>query len=526
VINIYAISPDGERLRRLSDNKDIDRYPHSLDNGLIAYTRWEYQERHFFEVHAVWQVRPDGTQADAVFNQHLRAPYGLRDTRSIPGGSKLVSIATGHHTFAYGPVVMIDPARGIDDPAAVRSLTPHTLPQEGPPPGPPVPEGGVPDRGGLYQTPWALSETCFLASYSPARPPSGTSGGDNASGFAIYLIDVWGNKELIYRDLLHSCSFPMPLKKRPRPIIVAGATDPAAKYATCLVGNVYHDLDEVPRGAVKYLRISQRIGWPLDREVGAMRWIPGNAWERKFGFWAWAPVRVIGEVPVESDGSAHFKVPAGAAVYLQALDKEHMELRRMRSHISLQPGEVRGCLGCHETKPKAPGTKWRQPAALARGPDTPRPPPWGSERLLGYEWLVQPILERRCVRCHGPDHPDGAVDLSATVAADGLYQSFRTLFGKGPRDRGTEKNAPVYVSVSNRFDGSAISRPRQFGSHRSRLVELLRTDELHRGEARLTEEEWLALVTWIDANAPYYDTFFNRRPREGGAPRRDVVLTP
>ena len=30
VINIYVTSPDGTNIRRLSDNKDIDRYPHSL----------------------------------------------------------------------------------------------------------------------------------------------------------------------------------------------------------------------------------------------------------------------------------------------------------------------------------------------------------------------------------------------------------------------------------------------------------------------------------------------------------------
>ena len=96
-------------MRRLNDNKDIDRYPHSLDNGLIAYTRWEYQERHFIEVHAIWTVRPDGTMADAVFKHHMRAPFWLRDTRSVPGGKQLVSIATGHHTFAHGPVVLVDP---------------------------------------------------------------------------------------------------------------------------------------------------------------------------------------------------------------------------------------------------------------------------------------------------------------------------------------------------------------------------------------------------------------------------------
>jgi len=520
VINVYAVSPDGKDLRRLSDNKDIDRYPHSLAGGLVAYTRWEYQERHFFEVHAIWQVRPDGTKADAVFNQHLRAPFGLRDTRSIPGSSKLVSIATGHHTFAYGPVVVIDPTRGINEPGAIRSVTPHTLPQEGPPPGEAVPEGGVPDQGGLYQTPWALSETCFLASYSHARPPSGTGGGENANGFSLYLIDVWGNKELIHRDLIYSCSFPMPIKKRRRPPVMPDATEPACDFATCYVSDVYHGLDGVPRGAVKHLRISQRIGWPLDDRVGAMRWIPGNAWERKFGFWAWAPVRVIGEVPVESDGSAHFRVPVDAAVYFQALDERHMEVRRMRSHISFQPGERRGCLGCHETKLKTPAVHWGTPLAMAREADVPKPPPWGAEKLLGYEWLVQPIFDRHCTRCHGRDEPDGGIDLTASVADDGFYQSYRTLFGKAPGDG---KAGPVFVSVSNRFDGAAITRPKQFGSHKSRLVDVL-GDQLHRKEVRLSDDEWLALVTWIDANAPYYDTFFNRRPADGGEPRRDIRL--
>ncbi len=165
VINVYSVEPDGSDIRRLSDNKDIDRYPHSLDNGLIGYTRWEYQERHFFEVHSFWTVRPDGTMADTVFNQHIKAPYSLRDTRSIPGTNKLVSVATGHHTFAYGPLVVIDPGRGANSPASIRSVTPHSLPQEGPPPGDAVDGGGVPDQGGLYQTPWALSESCFLVSY-------------------------------------------------------------------------------------------------------------------------------------------------------------------------------------------------------------------------------------------------------------------------------------------------------------------------------------------------------------------------
>lgn len=521
VINIYSVDPDGKNIRRLSDNKDIDRYPHSLNNGLIGYTRWEYQERHFLEVHSVWAVRPDGTMADTVFNQHIKAPFGLRDTRSIPGTNRLVSIATGHHTFAYGPVVVIDPGRGANSPSSIRSLTPHSLPQEGPPPGAAVTGGGVPDRGGLYQTPWAVSESCFLVSYSPALPASGTNGDNNATGFALYLIDSHGNKELVHRDLIYSCSFPIPLKRRPRPTALPDMAGEGLEAATCMVSDVYRGMEGVRRGSIKFIRISQRVGWPLDEKIGAMRYIPGNAWERQFGYWAWAPVRVIGTVPVEADGSAHFSVPADTAVYFQALDERQMEVRRMRSHISFQAGEARGCLGCHEARPKAPAADWSLPLAARRGPSVPEAPSWGSRRLLGYEWLIQPILDRHCVECHGGEDPDGGVDLVSTPNKEGFFHSFATLFGKA---ESSSKKQPPLVSVSNRFDGASVSRPMEFGSHKSRLATVLLDDELHLEKVKLDPDEWEALVTWIDANAPYHDTFYNRRPEDGDEPRRDIRI--
>lgn len=523
VVNLYAIAADGANLRRLNDNKDIDRYPHSLDNGLIAYTRWEYQERHFLEVHSLWTMRPDGTMADALFKQHLGVPYGLRDTRSIPGSAKLVSIGTGHHTFAYGPVLIVDPRHGINASAGIQSVTPHVAPQEGPNVKTAVPEGGVPDQGGLYQTPWALSEKCFLASYSYGRPPSDTAGGKNENGFALYLIDVYGNKELVHRDLILSCDFPMPLRKRRRPPILPTVADPAQACAACYVSDVYQGLDGIERGAVKHLRILQRVGWPLDAKIGAMRWIPGNAWERHFGFWAWAPVRVIGTVPVENDGSAHFKVPADAAIYFQALDARQMELRRMRTHVTLQPGEVRGCPGCHESRAASPPAGGPVRLAMTRPPVTPNPPPWGAERLLGYEWLVQPIFDRHCVRCHGRDKPDGGIDLTATVAPDGFYQSFRTLFGLRPGDS-SKKPGRALVACSDRFSNAEVSKPLAYGSPNSPLVQVLLADELHRKEVRLSQKEWISLVTWVDANAPYHDAFFNKRPSDGGPARREIVL--
>ena len=522
-INLYRIGPAGGTPQCLTDNKDIDRYPHSLDNGLIAYTRWEYQERHFFEVHSIWTVHPDGAMADALFNQHMRAPFGFRDTRSIPGSGRLVSIATGHHTLAYGPLVVVNPGWGINNPGAIEIITPGVSPQEGPMAGRRTPHGGVPDRGGVYQTPWALAEDAFLASYS-YRTKGEFGGGDNAWGFAVYYLDAYGNKELLHRDPLLSCAFPIPVKSRERPPQLSRMAPVSTSQAECYVQNVTEDMPDLKPGDVKFIRVAQRVPWPLTAETGAKRWIPGNAWAKQFGFWSWAPVRVIGDVPVEEDGSARFTVPPEVALYFQALDENKMELRRMRTHVTFKAGEKRGCTGCHESQNRAPKavSYHRQSMALSHAARVPEPPPWGNRKLLGYEWLIQPILDRHCVRCHGKETPKGELNLTAARGEDGFMQSFRSLFGLR---RGESKpSGKPLVSVSNRLSSHSVSRVKEFGSHRSPFVTVLRDDALHRDEVRLGPDEWETLATWVDANAPYYDTFFDKSPSGGADPVRNHRL--
>jgi hypothetical protein len=185
--NLYVMRPDGTRIRRLSVTKDGDYLPHTLDDGTIGYTRWEYQERGWANVQSLWFVRPDGTGADALFKQHFNNPWAVEEARSIPGSHRLVAVATGHHTLPAGPVVILDPAVAMNDPAGIRIVTPGVRPPEGGMAGTPVPEGGVADASGLYMTPWPLSEKYFLVSY-------GFGGQTAPAGYGIYLIDVFGTK--------------------------------------------------------------------------------------------------------------------------------------------------------------------------------------------------------------------------------------------------------------------------------------------------------------------------------------------
>jgi hypothetical protein len=503
--NLYVMKADGSGIRRLSVNKDGDYLPHCLDNGLIGYTRWEYHERSFAFIQSLWVVRPDGTWADALFKQHFANPWALEDVRSIPSSQKLVAIATGHHTLAVGPVVIIDALQGINNPAGIGIVTPGVKPPEGGMDGATVPAGGVLDGAGFYSTPWPLSETHFLVAYSSSSQTT------EPAGYGLYLIDVFGNKELIYRDPAISCFQPMPLRPRPRPPVLADTTDPQERDAIAVVSDVSYGVDGIAPERIRYLRIAEPIGWPYDNQAGGQRYIEDHCCLKPSGekqlVGNWTPVRVLGDVPVEADGSACFRVPADTAVYFQLLDENHMELRRMRSFISFQPGERRACVGCHESREVAPRSQPQPaPLALGREPQRPQPPPWG-QRPLSFLRDIQPVLDRRCVTCHTGLKPAGNLDLSGgltcydlAVPGYGYNRAYASLVGSGL----------VACSPARQQDAS-ITPPLAYGSPRSKLVAALAKPP-HVERARLDDDERLRLLLWIDANAPYHDRFVNKRP--------------
>lgn len=500
--NLYVMRPDGSAIRRMSANKDGDYLPHTLDDGTIAYTRWEYHERSWAFIQSIWIVRPDGTGADAVFKQHFTNPWALEETRSIPGSRKLVAIAAGHHTLPVGPLVVVTPGAGINTASAIQIITPGVKPPEGGMDGVPVAGGGVIDDGGFYATPVALSERFFLAAYTygAQRDPL---------GYGLYLVDAFGNKELLYRDPAISCFAALPLRPRPLPPVLPDRTDPARPFAVCALTSASFGAEGLGPRQARYLRLAEPVGWPYDNTLGGQRYgedhrYPGPDGARK-NLLSWTPIRILGDVPIAPDGSAHFAVPADTAVYFQLLDANRMELRRMRSFISFQPGERRGCVGCHETRGIAPPAG-RSDLAFQHAPSLPEPPPWGAERAVSFLRDIQPVFDLRCAGCHGGLKPAGGLDFTGglttfdkEIPGYGFNRAYETLMEHG------------LIAISAvRAQDSSITPPLAYGSLKSRLVATLRTAP-HTDRVRLNAEEWRRLLTWIDANAPYHDAFVNKR---------------
>lgn len=529
----------------LSNNKDFDRHPHVLNDGTIVFMHWEYQERGLYHSHVTWRCRPDGTNMDAYYKQHISEPMSIRDVQQAPESDIHVATAQGHHDGHNGPLIIFNPSLGINNSEAMWMVSRNVSGIEGgfgPLTKQVVEEGGIENAGGSYINPFPLSEKTFLVGHDMV----GTE-----AEFSIYYVDVWGNKELIHQDPDLSCFWPHPLRKREKPPIVADTIDPTASYATAFVEDVYRDLPGVEKGQVKYLRLSQALMLPAPVEYDEegepynhLHYLPGDATTHHFGHWVWAPRRTIGIVSVTPEGQAFFKVPAGTPVYLQALDENFCEIRRMRTSFTLQRGEFRSCTGCHETRLEAVGNRESYPQELlSAGPETPAPPAWGDRTVLDFEQHIMPIFQRYCTDCHGQNDPEGGLEFTSREIG-GFMQAYRTIFGLQPDDPTPVKELDWHlvlepeaknfqyieereamaihrqmqanewpdqlVAISDRHDDASITQPLQFGSNKSILIRTLLDNPDH-AEVRqaMSEDEWLMLVTWVDYNAYYHGTLFD-----------------
>jgi len=124
----------------------------------------------------------------------------------------------------------------------------------------------------------------------------------------------------------------------------------------------------------------------------------------------YSPKKVWGTADVAEDGSACFKVPSEVPIYFMALDAEGRAVQRMRTFTHTMPGEVQGCVGCHADR-NSLSPRAMNGLAMLRQPQELKPPAWGV-RGFQYPLVVQPVLDRHCVKCHNEREHPMRIDLS------------------------------------------------------------------------------------------------------------------
>ncbi len=523
---LYRMDADGRNMIKLSNSAVSESSPCVMPDGRILYTRWEYVDKGHIGAKCLWAMKPDGSGSVEIYGNDISYPPTFIYGRPIPGKADQYVFLGTPHCFpnSIGTVIRVDTKMNSRTREPMTYITPRVDIRT---------EKGYwyrdssgewlhdnDGKGPLYKDPYPLSDKLFLVAHKEAGPRW-----DDASAYGLYLLDDSGEVRLVHKDSTSSCWQPYPLRARPRPPVLPPSVDGAMakkQQAVCVVTDVYHGLRDIPRGTVKYIRILEQVPrpWSARRTDGSDK--HGKAHVVLSNRTVLGLKVLRGIVPVEEDGSANFVVPSGRNIYFQVLDKNLLAVQSERTYVNYRPGETRACIGCHETPNNdVPGLSLRATMALQRAPSAPAAQPGDAtaSRTLHYPADVQPVLDRHCVKCHGPKKKDGGLDL--TGRPTGLFSvSYEALMSKIDQQRwarlkeGYKESVEYLPSRSCYSYGTTLVAMLARGEVRLADKTLAkRAEELaakHK-EVALSPGELLKISTWIDANCQYYGSYWGRR---------------
>ncbi|MDA3925396.1 MAG: hypothetical protein PF904_11930 [Kiritimatiellae bacterium] len=447
VANLYRCNGDGTNMRVISANIEQDNTPWVMNDGRILFTRWEYVDRSQVKFHHLWTCNPDGSN-QKVFFGNMHPGNVFIDAKPIPDSDLIVMIdSPGHGQKEHaGFLATVTAKNGPDDKAAIKHIT----------------------EGKEFRDPYAITKDLFLATENET---------------AIVLVDETGKASPLYGGEF-TVNEPRPVMERQREPLIPSRIDMAKATGTLILNNVYvgRNMKGVKRGDIKKLLILETLPKPLNYGDRLWDFIPltlGGTFTLE---------RIIGTVPVEEDGSAHFELPANRPFFFIAVNEKNETVKRMHSFLSVMPGEVTGCVGCHEKKTDAPQIEQASLMALARPASKVTPVP-DVPYTIDFPTHIQPILDRHCVKCHNPDKPDGRITLSGDHGPC-FSLSYINLFAMGYISHGENK-------LGNRD-------PRSVGDVASKLMKML--DGSHY-KAKLNGKEVEMIRNWIHIGAPYPGTY-------------------
>ncbi|MBM3498207.1 MAG: hypothetical protein FJX74_06005 [Armatimonadetes bacterium] len=507
--NAYVLARcdlQGRDIYLISGNNEPDYLPSVMNDGRLLYTRWEYTDKPLWRAQKLWTVNPDGTHVSLYWGNQSVWPDLVKDARSIPGSDRIMATGSAHHNWFAGSIALIDPSRGLNFPDGIAKVTADLeWPEVGNGPADPVesPDYHASGAYGAYYSPYPLTERDFLVS------------ANRGGKFVLYLMDVGGNRELVYEgvnNILHA----IPLRPRPRPPVIPDAVawpDRATRLepqdGVIYSNDVYDGAPAQLRGRARFLRVMA-----IDPKTYTY-------WHRR-PYISTGPVvsmvqsegvkRVLGTVPLEADGSVAFYAPPGKSLHFQLLDGQQRALHTMRSFVNVMPGERRGCLGCHELHSTAPAYRGSA-LALAHEPRKITPPPW-EDTSVSYERYVQPVLDRYCGKCHqGGGEARKTLDLTRRPGYLMFDEPYVTLIGSPTWGQPYQPPAepppgfgvarPLMVEGYATTDPVAYQTPEPMTrlSYKSPLIDLVSSGDHH--GVKVDEVSRLRLITWIDAMCPY-----------------------
>ncbi|MFR9575591.1 MAG: SUMF1/EgtB/PvdO family nonheme iron enzyme, partial [Rikenellaceae bacterium] len=478
--NSVLYDPDKNTLRRLTFDQDANWNPVVRADGKIMYTRWEYTDLTHYFSRMVMTMNPDGTEQRAIYGSGQLFPTSTFDLQPLPGSpSAFAAIISGHHgTARSGRIVIIDPTKGNGVDGMVQEI-----PYRNRKIIPLVKDRMVDGVWPQFIKPMPINDSYFLVVAKLTKE----------SLWGVYLVDVFDNVVCIHQNEGEGFMSPILAKASdPQPVIL-DRVDLTKKDATVFIQDIYEGvgLRGVPKGVVKKLRL-HAYDYAYNKsssnhEVLGIQ----SGWDIK---------RELGEVPVEEDGSAMFKVPANTPISIQPLDKDGRAIQWMRSWFTAMPGEIVSCVGCHEDQ-----NTIAMPKRVIASQITPHEltAPEGGVRPFTFDLEIQPILNRACVECHNENSKldfRGGRYTDRGFKEEGTPKSVTFFYRHGvPSYSESYLALHPYVRRQGPEADIAVLQPYEYHASTSHLIRML---ELGHHGVKLTPFEWSRFTQWIDYNVP------------------------
>ena len=504
--NLFLMDGDGANIIQLGNSTLHEAHAALLNDGRIIYDRWEYVDRNFGDAQALWVVHPDGTKHSIYYGNNTASPGGVIDARAIPGSQLIACIFGSCHDRPWGALVLLDRRKGVDGIGPVTRIWPEDAIERVSPEGDQRFEAwdafvSIPVK---YEDPFPLNENQILVSRYIQK-----SDGQYTDKMGICLVDAIHKTETLLLEGELSLFDPQPLTTRFKPAMLPAKRNFNRESGFFYVQNVYEGthMEGVDPGSVTYLRIVEsppKLNWTVQPWGGQGQHAPGMNWTN------FENKRILGEVPVEADGSVYFEVPSNKFVYFQLLDKEKKMIQSMRSGTMVQSGEVNGCIGCHDDRINVPPPSGKLMLAMTKPPVKMNGWNGKEPELFSYVKTVQPILDRSCVKCHDFDFNNRNKLVLASDQNPYFNASYIDLFVK----------KVVNVAGAGR---AAIMQAYSWGSHASQLTQIIDGEHY---DVNISEEEKRILYAWMDINAVYYPVYESAYPANlaGRSPLDDNEL--
>ncbi len=457
--SLYTVRLDGSERRRITFHPGNDRTPFLMQDGLLLFSGWRILSDPRFPDGRIGLY---GIQTDGI------------DYSSYGGlqGARIQHMPT---LTTDGLVVFVEADRvgwaGAGTLAALRMQRPHhsyiSL---------------TDDSVGLFHSPSPLADGSLLVSHRSASSQSTFK--------LISFRPDTGESETLFEHpgshILHAKA----LAPRPEPDGRSSTVRPESPTGKLFCLNIYEsdrNLASLEMGSVERVRVIEGLPPPETLSTATPDSSNGGA--------SVVPRRLLGEAPVEPDGSFHIDLPADLPVKLQLLDRDGLALASC-DWIWVKNREYRGCIGCHEDPELTPENRFVQ--AVAR-PATRLTLPPERRRSVSFRQQVLPLLQSRCRSCHG--EADGNLPFDSLADEEGAWRAYQALLARQSTEA-SDRGRLVHP-------GRARTSPliwRLFGRDTSPTLDpgtetMSQIPSEHVG--LLSDDERRVFVEWIDLGAQW-----------------------